>query len=581
MKLLRLKIGENFRSLQAGFELHFVVDWDRESDYGGKALEFAPYILAGPNGSGKSNVLEVLAAIFYHMECLYLENLPDKFVYDEEQNPNGYRGNRAIPDAFELEYLVRVDSAMRDWGIEGYAHIEITKKINASPRWYLCNSNKVDAKKALVVDKVSARLLLPTAVLGYSSGENEVLSLPFFKMRFINYDEYYNRLFGQLDYSGRPEGRMVYLDNSFSQAIVICNLLLQDEAILKPFAEEVGVEDIKSFRIILRRVSGVDLNGEFFEGYDETTPEESGVEQRQLTEYLNHSIDALKKCATCYYETDDGELYLDYLVTDATREAFRLHFGAALELFQVFQIMLTLNLYTVSSSLKKELYTSDSLYVSETVPVLASDKRIMRFKHVDLQKRGVNGQVTLKSLSDGEHQFLHALGLCLLYRDDNALFLLDEPETHFNPAWRAKFITRLRECFAERDGDPAHSPEILITTHTPFLISDSKPEQVLVFEKHEQEKTVQVSRPEYNTLGASINKITLHTFNKPETIGGYAELKMQAYKNQFETIKAVASPEELQALIDEINHTLGDSVEKVLLTKTILDYMETKQGGED
>ncbi len=72
MKLLRLKIGEPFRCLQAGFELHFLRDWDKES-----AGEFAPYILAGPNGSGKSNVLEVLAAIFYQMECQYLTYLPD------------------------------------------------------------------------------------------------------------------------------------------------------------------------------------------------------------------------------------------------------------------------------------------------------------------------------------------------------------------------------------------------------------------------------------------------------------------------------------------------------------------------
>ncbi|KEM52370.1 hypothetical protein AD47_5049, partial [Escherichia coli 6-319-05_S4_C3] len=37
-------------------------------------------------------------------------------------------------------------------------------------------------------------MLLPQYVLGYSSGENEILSLPFFKMRFVQFDEYYNAL---------------------------------------------------------------------------------------------------------------------------------------------------------------------------------------------------------------------------------------------------------------------------------------------------------------------------------------------------------------------------------------------------
>ena len=81
MKLLRLKIGEPFRCLQAGFELHFQREWDQEN-----ADNFAPYILAGPNGSGKSNVLEALAAIFYQLECQYLTYRPDVLVPPDEND---------------------------------------------------------------------------------------------------------------------------------------------------------------------------------------------------------------------------------------------------------------------------------------------------------------------------------------------------------------------------------------------------------------------------------------------------------------------------------------------------------------
>ena len=84
MKLLRLKIGECFRCLQTGFEIHFLRDWDKEN-----ADEFAPYVLAGPNGSGKSNVLEVLAAIFYQLECQYLTYLPGALIpLDENGDPS-------------------------------------------------------------------------------------------------------------------------------------------------------------------------------------------------------------------------------------------------------------------------------------------------------------------------------------------------------------------------------------------------------------------------------------------------------------------------------------------------------------
>ena len=83
MKLLRLKLNDRFRSLQPGFEVHFLREWDYD-----KASEFNPYCLAGRNGSGKSNILEALAAIFYHIECIYLKYRPDGFEYDEEENPN-------------------------------------------------------------------------------------------------------------------------------------------------------------------------------------------------------------------------------------------------------------------------------------------------------------------------------------------------------------------------------------------------------------------------------------------------------------------------------------------------------------
>ncbi|MFO7073700.1 ABC transporter, partial [Pseudomonas aeruginosa] len=59
-----------------------------------QANDFAPFVCAGLNGSGKSNLLEALAAIFYHMECIYLENLPDSFRHDEEYNPKGFRGSK-------------------------------------------------------------------------------------------------------------------------------------------------------------------------------------------------------------------------------------------------------------------------------------------------------------------------------------------------------------------------------------------------------------------------------------------------------------------------------------------------------
>lgn len=582
MKLLRLKItdSQGFRGLPCGFEHHFRTEWSLQDELANPE-GFAPFVCAGPNGSGKSNLLEALAAIFYHLECLYLENLPDSFRHDAHDNPKGFRGDRATPDGFEIEYLIRPKSDIRVQGYGDFARVTIMKEPGHSPELYLHNKSEEGEPIPVVFQGGTVRDFLPDYVLGYSSGENEILSLPFFKLRFVQFDEYWQALQQQLPYSGRPETRLAYLDDGFSQAILLCNLLLQDEEALQPFRQDVGVEALKEFRIIIRRSIPVSSETASAFGIEHSaldTNADTGEHRINLMHLLEAGpgsaenfdpvVTRLKRCATLsYVDEADDTLTLDFWVNERTQEAFRQNFDyeinrSPLALFQALQVLLTLNLYSVSNGLKTELYGSDSHYVSETVPTLASDERIMRFKNFYFAKRGVKKKMLLKELSDGEHQLLHSLGLCLLFRGTNSLFLMDEPETHFNPDWRASFISRLRQCLPY-EGDVAQ--EMLITTHTPFLISDSKPEKVLVFAKDRDSGAISVSNPDYNTLGASINKITINTFGKRETIGGHAQALLEALRARFEH-----GNEDKEALITEIQQQLGDSVEKVLLIKAIL-----------
>lgn len=593
MKLLRLKITDpdGFRSLPYGFEQYFRTEWSLQDELA-QANDFAPFVCAGPNGSGKSNLLEVLAAIFYQLEILRVRRsfLPEA-LQDEALDVS--------PVAFELDYLIRVPAEYRSPDSPLWAKVGVLKNAGESVRFQWENQNDFGTDVIEACKGSHADILLPQYVLGYSSGENEILSLPFFKMRFVQFDEYWNALTRQLSYPGHPETRLAYLDSGFSQAILLCNLLFQDEATLQPFREDVGIEALREFRIILRR--RIELRPEqlaAFASEDESarqsledivkgnpalhaeTDELGNTRYRlnlmQLLEGDEKSslvVSALERCATLSYIDDASDtLVLDYRVNEATRQAFRENFdGSALVLFHAFQVLLTLNLYAVSEILKTDLYTSTSHYVSETVPILASDQRIMRFKFVRFTKQGAAQSMMLKELSDGEHQLLHSLGLCLLFRDTNSLFLLDEPETHFNPDWRANFITRLRQCLP---GNGEFAQEMLITTHTPFLISDSKPEKVLVFAKDKSSGKVSISHPPYNTLGASINKITMSTFGKRETIGGHAQALLEALRARFEQ-----GTEDKEALITEIHRQLGDSVEKVLLIKAILDGDLPGDGG--
>jgi restriction system-associated AAA family ATPase len=579
MKLIRLKITdpEGYRSLQSGFEYHFRKEWQWKAELD-TTHDFAPFVCAGPNGSGKSNLLEALAAIFYQLEILRSRRnfLPDSFLSDAPEDMDKLDDILGKPTGFELEYLISVPKEYLAATINTptkLAHVRAVKKPKMPIQLFWWNADEFNTSSVDSVGEKEREFLLPDYVLGYSSGENEVLSLPFFKMRFVQYDEYWQALTQQNGYSGRPDSRMIYLDNSFSQAILLCNLLFESESNLASFREDVGITALNEFRIILKRSIPIPTmaTNQFGEKnpslYENPITGDYQANLLKLLEADSNSADnfdpiitRLKRCATCWFEDEATDsLYLDYKVNQATYLAFQNSFASALELFQALQVLLTLNLYSVSEQLKSDLYQSDSLYVGETVPSLPSDERIMRIKNFWVSKSGLAEPVLLKSFSDGEHQLLHTLGLCLLFKDTNSLFLLDEPETHFNPQWRANFISRLQQSLSG-----SHNQEMLITTNTPFLISDSTPDKVLVFDKDQENGKVSIDKPKYNTLGASINLIAMETFKKHETIGRRAnDILQHLLSSEFLS-------EDPHVLVKRIIDTLGDSIERSFAIQEVL-----------
>ncbi|MBK7175056.1 MAG: AAA family ATPase [Bacteroidales bacterium] len=135
MKLLRFKVNtpEGFRSLQSGFEIYFLRDFDYHL-----AQDFNPNILAGRNGSGKSNILEALANIFYHLDCMYADNLPDDFSKKTSKEEDLKAGKLAdknyvfdnyvcVVDAFELEYFMPIAIGLMDKPISDFHRFQSIK----------------------------------------------------------------------------------------------------------------------------------------------------------------------------------------------------------------------------------------------------------------------------------------------------------------------------------------------------------------------------------------------------------------------------------------------------------------------
>ena len=463
MKLIKLELYDDFRSLKSGFCVKFLNELDDAYDKN----SFNSYCIVGRNGSGKSNILEVLSAIFYQLEIDYLDFLPKNRVENDEgeieyEEIEFFLTQKRSPNSYKLEYYKKPSSLVLNSQHAGfnseYKKVIIIKEKDQKANIY------IDDDFENVLSAVEAKVFLPDFIVGYSSGENEILSLPFLKMKMVQYDEFAYYLSEDILYNS-PESRMVYLDDTFSQAIFITNFLFPDEKVHQIFKDTIGIKNIKEFRIVIntdKTTTGL---------YDENFPLFKGVASR---------LDDLKSCATLYHDNErKNQLVLDFYVDDSCREAFKKFFGQRLELFKFLQVLTILNYHHIDEDSRAKLYRSKSPYAKGFIPQASWDDRFFTFKHFRIEKEGVDELLLSRSLSDGEHQFMHTIGIALLYRGTSSLFLLDEPETHFNPAWRAKYISTLRECFEGNDV----SPEVLITSHSPFIVSDSKTDNVLVFEK--------------------------------------------------------------------------------------------------
>ena len=94
------------------------------------------------------------------------------------------------------------------------------------------------------------KMYLPDLVVGYSSGENEILSLPFIKNRLVHLDEYKEAIKDDRDFI-EPETSLVYIDEEMSQAVLLACLIFEDRETLKPLKKELGILGIQSFRMNL------------------------------------------------------------------------------------------------------------------------------------------------------------------------------------------------------------------------------------------------------------------------------------------------------------------------------------------
>lgn len=539
MKLIRLKIEERFRSLKNDFEIVF-----RKPIKSDDLFEFHPFCFAGLNGSGKSNVLEALSNIFYHLECI-INNYP-VFAYEaKESNPN----------TFELEYFIGEEDGLNT--LETLNHVFIKKNENETPEI------SVNKGEFIKISKDFGRSFMPDLIVAYSSGENETISLPYIKMKLFQYDQYIKDLKEKVVFK-KPESSLLYIDYEMSQAVLLTILIFFDfekddqDGVLALLKKEIKITGIQEFTINLNNHWQAIVN----DGQkDNHLIEVESIVNRgedkdkiyigRILDNIQDYLNKLKDCATC--SNDNGNYTeMSFLVDENIIKLIRQKFdNDPYKFFSIFQTLHSLNARVEENIHKYEVYSSKGYYTDYKRPEYS---HFFYFTHYKVKKIGEENEINkllLRQLSDGEQQFLHTLGICLMLKNKRTLLLLDEPETHFNPDWRSKFIDILRKTL-KAGNDNFLLKEIVLTSHSPFIISDCFPDKVIIFKKGQQ-PTI----PDFNTFGTSIGLITSKIFNNNQTIGNFSNDEIQKFERIFEE-------KNYNEALQILNSKIGDSVEKLL-----------------
>ncbi|MGA0557878.1 restriction system-associated AAA family ATPase [Larkinella sp. VNQ87] len=483
MKLLRVHIisADTCGGLLDGLDLMLHSHMNEQTT-------FLPICLVGANGTGKSQFLQVVAELFqsaFHATASGEERL---------------EGNPGLQ--FEVEYLIRAhdDSPL--------THVRISRRaVNKRKPLVIIQKRLEDTWLTCDLKAPETRALLPRKVIGYTSGANETLSLPFLLSRSGYAEEVRESAIDRSKNQPVADTRLMLIDYGTHLEVLVANLLLGSDEQRRALLAHAHLDDLHSFRCVVQLAHAAAPRA----------PERSRAASKrkgiQLTDELERYLEYLQKCATCYQYDDKTETYtFDFLVTDETKAAFRFFWKTAFELYSAFHKLAMLNDLVIPKHARERFSKETrSRRFASRLPEPQEEDKVFRFERVNFFAQNRATTVDYVSLSDGEHQFAQLLGTFSMLSFANVLFLLDEPESHFNPRWRLKFVNRLCQ-LPTPDGNrssqfAATRQDCLLTTHSPFIPADLPKENVFIFNRNPQTRALEVKKPGSETHGASFDAI--------------------------------------------------------------------------
>jgi predicted ATPase len=431
MRIDRLYLAD-FRNL-----IDFEVDFDQTS---------VRQVIVGRNGVGKSNLLEALTRIFrdldleeeseFAYEIEYLCNQHCIKITCVQANTEECQAKPNLPKRFKRRYwkVSEASCAAQQPGTP-MPYEEMPEK-----EFYRRNSP--------LGDQPNPARLLPLYVFGYYSG-----AVSRFAQIFEKHEErYFKEQIAGVEAPLRP---LFQAKPHHSQFALLAFFATQDEQAQKFLADEFRIEGFDSALFSLREPywrQSKPMKGRTNQG-DPRFWFAGGKVSPFLDSLFDNSFAPMA-----------GEERIRVSIGQEKKKERRYCFLPDKQSLQSLAAGLS----------NKEFFARlESLVFSDLVEGSGADVRVW------IWLRGCKEPATYQDLAEGERQLLTVLGLMRFTAEKEALFLLDEPDTHLNPAWCLDYLDNLRTYGAE----PPNS-QIVMTTHSPLTFAGMDKNEVVVVERN-------------------------------------------------------------------------------------------------
>ncbi len=581
MRLNRLKLIGQYKSIVGTKEQPFIYTFKPNSE------GYSPICLVGLNGSGKSNFIELIADIFGYADRYF--------------NPQ-YECAEDLTYDFEIEYQITGGSVLRTVLLKctdsklKMLYIEDERPLSYSTNGF--DDIQVDEMLELlqVFNEVRSGFheMLPTNVIAYSSGNNQGLSSVFAKAQLSFYNVVRKQGVFHREYAKRFDN-LITREDGFdeSQVSELRDYIEKSHKRNKPLFEpplvfdneidiDVPLSSIKADRpigtftdhaanqlfFISLMVNESAEFKQFLNDYTNIASLESFEIDLRLSEYRD--LDFIKDEAIRLQRlsSDDSKFKAETLNGVLKFEVNQVFFEKIESLYLERSMFLD-NLMFVSQMVAKrwsidEKRTLKKSCYQRNVPNIAGGLAPVRFVNTKVRLINPNTVTLYDRISDGEHQLIQIIGSLILFGGQQSLFILDEPESHFNPEWRIEFVDVINKYV------DLSKLELIISTHSPFVLSACKSERVLHFKKNQEGCIAIQSLGNVETYGASFDSLLTSVFDLDVLISKkpLSELKegLRAYDkglmDEPETLKWLESygdSFEVNFRRNQLKHKLSDN----------------------